>query len=100
MLVSDNLEDERLKFLETSNDGFAIAELDMKLRGPGDTVGLAQSGFPTFSCLNIVDDFKMFECARDDSNKILNNLNNGEYKRFYDDVMNKLNNQQDITLFD
>lgn len=99
-LVSDNLEDQRLKFLETSSDGFAIAELDMKLRGPGDTIGFAQSGFPMFSCLNIVDDFKMFECARDDSYKILNNLNNGEYKRFYDDVIYNLNKEEDITLFD
>ena len=100
LLVSDNLDDERLKFLENSNDGSMIAELDMKLRGPGDTIGSAQSGFPTFSCLNIVDDFKMFECARDDSYKILSNLNNGEYKRFYDDVFNKLQNEKDITLFD
>lgn len=90
LLVSDNIDDERLKFLENSNDGFAIAELDMKLRGPGDIVGFAQSGFPTFTCLNIIDDFKMFECARDDSYKIISNLNIGDYKRFYDNVLNDL----------
>lgn len=100
LLVNDNAEDERLKILENSNDGFYIAEMDMKLRGPGDTTGLAQSGFPTFSCLNIVDDFKMFECARDDAKNILNNLQDNENKRYYDYALKRIALDNTMTLFD
>ncbi len=100
LLVNDNTEDERLKVLENSNDGFYIAEMDMKLRGPGDTTGLAQSGFPTFSCLNIVDDFKMFECARDDAKNILNNLQDNENKRYYDYALKRIALDNTMTLFD
>ena len=100
LLVNDNAEDERLKVLENSNDGFYIAEMDMKLRGPGDTTGLAQSGFPTFSCLNIVDDFKMFECARDDAKNILNNLQDNENKRYYDYALKRIALDNAMTLFD
>ena len=100
LLVNDNAEDERLKVLENSNDGFYIAEMDMKIRGPGDTTGLAQSGFPTFSCLNIVDDFKMFECARDDAKNILNNLQDNENKRYYDYALKRIALDNTMTLFD
>ena len=74
--------------------------MDMKLRGPGDTTGLAQSGFPTFSCLNIVDDFKMFECARDDAKNILNNLQDNENKRYYDYALKRIALDNTMTLFD
>ncbi len=100
LLVNDNVYDERLKILENSQDGFYIAEMDMKLRGPGDTIGIAQSGFPSFSCLNIVDDFKMFECARDDANMILNNKNDINYEKYYDYALKKINEDKDIVLFD
>jgi ATP-dependent DNA helicase RecG len=36
----------RLKVLESSNDGFAIAEADLQLRGPGELLGQHQSGVP------------------------------------------------------
>ena len=88
-----------MKILEKSLDGFYIAEMDMKLRGPGDAFGIAQSGFPTFTCLNIVDDFRMFECARDDAVLILKNQDNDEYKR-YRQYVEKEYEIKDITLFD
>lgn len=99
LLIDENEEDERLKILEKSLDGFYIAEMDMKLRGPGDAFGIAQSGFPTFTCLNIVDDFRMFECARDDAVLILKNQDNDEYKR-YRQYVEKEYEIKDITLFD
>lgn len=92
---------ERLKFLEKCSDGFEIAEEDMRLRGPGDFIGLEQSGFPSFSCLNIVSDFKMFEIARDESSHILNNLNDEDNKKYYLKIKEKLDNSnKELTLFD
>ena len=63
-----------------SDDGFKIAEQDMKLRGPGDLMGIRQSGIPSFSFLNIIDDFKIFEVARDDAKEIVKNKDNQAYK--------------------
>jgi len=66
-------EDEKakLKILLTTSDGFKVAEEDLRLRGPGELAGVKQSGLPSFSYANLVDDFKIFECARDDASAIL-----------------------------
>ena len=47
---------ERLNILNTSNDGFKIAEEDMKLRGPGDVFGIRQSGDMAFNIGDIIGD--------------------------------------------
>jgi ATP-dependent DNA helicase RecG len=44
---------QRLDTLRKSEDGFYIAEVDFKLRGPGDILGLAQSGIPNFRFLDL-----------------------------------------------
>ena len=46
----------RLNILNTSNDGFKIAEEDMKLRGPGDVFGIRQSGDMAFNIGDIIGD--------------------------------------------
>ena len=80
LLAVDNDEDiERLNILVESDDGFKIAENDMKTRGPGDLAGIRQSGIPSFSFLNIIDDFRIFEVARDDAKEILKNRNRVGY---------------------
>lgn len=48
ILKSDNHENERLKVLTQTTDGFKIAEEDMKLRGAGNLIGTEQSGFTKF----------------------------------------------------
>lgn len=47
---------ERLKILNNSNDGFYIAEEDLKLRGPGDLFGIRQSGAMEFKVADIYQD--------------------------------------------
>ena len=58
---------ERLGVIAASNDGFEVAEADLKLRGPGDFFGSKQSGIPTFKMANLVDDYKILEVARQDA---------------------------------
>ena len=70
---SDEEAKNRLEILVNSEDGFVIAEADMKLRGPGELAGFKQSGIPNFSFLNVVDDFKIFVVARDDAKDIMKN---------------------------
>lgn len=68
ILVSDakNLEArERLLVLEETNDGFKIAEADLKLRGPGELLGQQQSGLPRFRFGNLVEDLALIRQARD-----------------------------------
>ena len=57
--------DERLKVLEETNDGFRIAETDLKLRGPGELLGQQQSGLPKFRFGNLADDLDLIRQARE-----------------------------------
>ena len=55
----------RLKILEETNDGFKIAEADLKLRGPGELLGQQQSGTPKFRFGNLVEDLDLIRQARE-----------------------------------
>jgi ATP-dependent DNA helicase RecG len=57
--------DERLKVLEETNDGFRIAETDLKLRGPGELLGQQQSGLPKFRFGSLADDLDLIRQARE-----------------------------------
>ncbi len=54
----------RLKVLEETNDGFRIAEEDLKLRGPGELLGRDQSGMPAFRFGNLAEDFELIRLAK------------------------------------
>jgi ATP-dependent DNA helicase RecG len=55
---------ERLKAFAASNDGFALAELDFELRGPGDLFGTQQHGLPPLRIANLQTDREVLEEAR------------------------------------
>ncbi len=55
---------EKLLVLEATSDGFAIAEADWKLRGPGDLLGTAQAGLPPLKLGDILRDAALMEEAR------------------------------------
>ncbi len=58
---------ERIRTLVDSNDGFYIAEMDMKLRGPGEFFGTRQSGLPALAVGNILRDADILEIARNEA---------------------------------
>ncbi|HSP86880.1 MAG TPA: ATP-dependent DNA helicase RecG [Ignavibacteriaceae bacterium] len=62
----------RLQSMVKYNDGFKIAEIDLKLRGPGDIFGLKQSGFPEFKHADIITDSKLILEAKEEAFKIIN----------------------------
>ena len=95
ILASDDEEKDKLDILTRSEDGFAIAEEDMKQRGPGELAGVKQSGIPDFNFLNIVDDYKIFVVARDDAKDILKNKDNKSYQWLIRRA-EKLINQEDL----
>jgi ATP-dependent DNA helicase RecG len=55
---------ERLASFAASNDGFALAELDFELRGPGDLFGTQQHGLPPLRIANLQTDRAVLEEAR------------------------------------
>ncbi|HVU09594.1 MAG TPA: ATP-dependent DNA helicase RecG [Verrucomicrobiae bacterium] len=68
ILISDAKNPEaqsRLKILEETNDGFKIAETDLRLRGPGELLGREQSGLPKFRFGNLAEDLDLIRQARE-----------------------------------
>lgn len=55
---------QRLAIMEQSNDGFRIAEEDLRLRGPGDLIGLQQAGFLDLKLANLLRDADTLVAAR------------------------------------
>jgi ATP-dependent DNA helicase RecG len=67
ILVTGKMNDaarERIRTLVDSNDGFVIADMDLKLRGPGEFFGTKQSGLPSLRIANILRDQEILELAR------------------------------------
>lgn len=53
--------------MEETNDGFKIAEEDLKIRGPGEFIGVRQSGIPDFRVANIIRDARILNEAREEA---------------------------------
>ena len=62
----------RLEIMVATNDGFEIAEADLKLRGPGDIQGTRQSGMLDFHIVNLAKDGELVARTRQIANNILN----------------------------
>ena len=77
ILISDS-DAERLKIMETVDDGFVISEADFKLRGHGDLFGTKQSGDMSFKIANIREDYKILLQAKKDSKEYLLDKNTDE----------------------
>ncbi|MCB0007132.1 MAG: ATP-dependent DNA helicase RecG [Anaerolineales bacterium] len=72
MLIADSgsIESEqRLSAMESTNDGFLLAEKDLELRGPGQFFGKRQSGLPELRLASLLD-IRMLERAREEAQKI------------------------------
>jgi ATP-dependent DNA helicase RecG len=68
ILISDVLTEDvqaRLKILESTNDGFKIAEADLKLRGPGELLGQEQSGAMRLRFGDLAEDLNLIRQARE-----------------------------------
>ncbi len=76
LLINDSkssLAKQRLEVLVSSNDGFEIAEIDLRLRGPGQVLGTKQSGLPDFALASLLDDASVLEQAREEATWIIEN---------------------------
>lgn len=74
ILLSDNKSEqtkERLSVMTSTNDGFEIAEQDLKLRGPGDFYGSRQHGFQPFYIRDMLENRDILEKAEDAASRIM-----------------------------
>ena len=82
----------RIQILKSSDDGFFIAEEDMKLRGYGDIVGFKQSGMKLFKIADPVHHEELFKLAEEQ----INNLNAVELNNSKYDFLLKLFDKVDL----
>ena len=73
-------DNERLKIIEKTSDGFLISEEDFKLRGGGDLFGVRQSGDVLFKIADIKKDYKILVTAKEDSMEFLRDKKLDDYK--------------------
>ena len=84
---------ERLEILNHSNDGFFIAEEDLRLRGPGDLFGIRQSGILDFKLADIFQDARFLQYASEEAKIILEHdpeLAGPEYARLKSHIDRKI----------
>ena len=83
----------RIQILKSSDDGFYIAEEDMRLRGYGDIIGFKQSGIKLFKIADPVHHENLFKLAEKNIGELSDEeLNNTKY-----DILLKLFDKVDLT---
>jgi len=94
MICEGNSQDsiKRMTTMSSTNDGFVIAEEDLKLRGPGEFYGTRQSGMPGLTIADIFRDIPILEIARKEAFETIEkdpNLSNAAFARLRRDLLKK-----------
>ncbi|MDR3307115.1 MAG: ATP-dependent DNA helicase RecG [Endomicrobium sp.] len=73
LIKSSNSENanKRLSIITSTNNGFKIAEEDLKMRGPGELMGTVQHGFPEFKAGDLIKDADIIEFTKSHATKII-----------------------------
>ena len=88
--LSENAK-KRIQILKSSNDGFFIAEEDMKLRGFGDVLGYQQSGVKNFKLADPIHHENLFKIAEENIKDIEHDENNFKKYNFLLKLFDKAN---------
>ncbi len=75
ILISDAVNEsaeQRMQAMVDSTDGFEIAEMDLKLRGPGEFFGTRQHGLPEFKLADLTSELALLQQAKEDALAMLN----------------------------
>ncbi|CAN5432806.1 ATP-dependent DNA helicase RecG [soil metagenome] len=84
----------RIETMVRTNNGFEIADVDLKLRGPGDLMGTQQSGIMDLLITDLAQDGKILEVARDSAIKILEKDPDLKLPE-HDNVLRQIENQKE-----
>jgi ATP-dependent DNA helicase RecG len=104
ILIGDGNNDDagkRLQVMTDTNDGFIIAEEDLKIRGPGEFYGTRQSGMPALKVTNIFTDIPVLEEARKSAFEVVVNdpyLQKPEYQALRKEILEKFDELNLVTV--
>ena len=88
-MTKDQEASKRLKKLETMTDGFFLTVFDLETRGPGDILGIRQSGLPNFVLGDLNKDKAMMEVCIEDAKEILERKSDAPILRVVKDSIEK-----------
>ena len=75
-----------------TTDGFALAEVDLQLRGPGDFFGTRQHGLPSLKVANLTEELDLLHDARDDALALLDDdplLHDAEHRTLREELLRR-----------
>jgi len=93
--------EKRLRVMESTSDGFRIAEADLEIRGPGDFLGTRQAGMPDFRVANILRDGTLLEKARRAAFDLLEQdpeLKGSVYVPVYDELLRRWGKRLELAM--
>lgn len=102
LLVADSAENAmnaRLSVLAKENDGFRIAEEDLRLRGPGEMLGTRQHGLPELRVADLLTDASLLHMAQRDARAILENdpsLSGAEFARLRESIVSRYRDRLEL----
>lgn len=91
--------EKRLRVMESTCDGFRIAEADLEIRGPGDFLGTRQAGMPDFRVANILRDGTLLDKARKAALDLLESdpgLLQPSHSLLYDELLRRWGNRLEL----
>lgn len=78
-VISDEADIERLQMFEKINDGFVLSEYDLENRGPGELLGVKQSGMVDFKYLDLKNDFNLLLETKKDASYLFTDESDYNY---------------------
>ncbi len=94
--AKNNITLKRMQIMTESNDGFFIAEQDLKMRGSGEMFGRRQSGDAGFVLADIYEDMNILRCAKNEAVQIIKNKEAKNNELLAEIVKNLVNNSKYI----
>lgn len=91
--------EQRLRAMTRTTDGFEIAEMDLRLRGPGEFFGVRQHGLPPLKLADITKEIDMLQVAREDALHILEadpRLSQPQHRHLRDELRSRFGQTLDL----
>ncbi|MCM8710582.1 ATP-dependent DNA helicase RecG [Clostridium sp. SYSU_GA19001] len=96
--IKNDIVEKRLQILKNSNDGFQIAEEDLKIRGSGELFGVRQHGESNFILSDLINDIELLKAANAEAKKLLKSQKEEDIK-FKNEIIKKIEQTSQFICF-